>query len=416
MSDSQNVKLTARQEEALKLMLTHKYSLLYGSSRSGKTFIIILYLILRALKKKSRHVVVRYRFSHVKQSIIFDTFPKVCELFGVKYDLNKSDWVARFPNGSEIWFGGLDDKDRTEKILGNEYSTIYLNEASQISYSSHLIMTTRLAEKSGLSLAYICDENPPSKAHWTYKMWMLGMEPESKEDLKNRKELASLKMHISENLENVADGYEQSLSYLPSRQRKRFLDGDFSEEIQGALWSEDVINRYRVKAYPELREVVVSVDPSITSKSTSDECGILVVGKGIDGRGYVLEDLSGIFSPKEWAQRAVKAYLDWDANYIIAESNQGGDMVKHTLKTENAYVPVKMVHATKGKIIRAEPVSALYYDGMISHVGVFQDLEDEMCSYTGESGEKSPNHLDALTWGVNFLFPVRNEFEAFWNK
>ena len=171
-------KLTKRQEQALALLLDHKYSLLYGSGRSGKTFLIVFFIVFRALKTKSRHVILRYRFSHVKQSVVYDTFPKVCEVFGINYSLNKSDWVAHFPNGSEVWFGGLDDKERTEKILGNEYSSIYINEASQISYNSHTILYTRLAQKSGLPLRYICDENPPSKSHWTYKLFVKGEDPE----------------------------------------------------------------------------------------------------------------------------------------------------------------------------------------------------------------------------------------------
>lgn len=407
-------KLTKRQEQALALLLDHKYSLLYGSGRSGKTFLIVFFIVFRALKTKSRHVILRYRFSHVKQSVVYDTFPKVCEVFGINYSLNKSDWVAHFPNGSEVWFGGLDDKERTEKILGNEYSSIYINEASQISYNSHTILYTRLAQKSGLPLRYICDENPPSKSHWTYKLFIKGEDPENKVPIENHAEYCYLKMHISDNKENVADGYEDSLKHLPARQRKRFLDGDFAEEVMGALWTEEMIQKTRVKSSPEMRETIVSVDPSITSKATSDEVGIMVLGKGIDGRGYVLADESGIYTPKEWADKTVKLYNEWECNYIVAEVNQGGEMVKHTIKTSNPYVPVKMVHATKGKMLRAEPVSALYDDEMISHVGVYTDLEDEMTSYTGDIGEKSPNRLDAMVQGFNFLFPSKRDFEAFW--
>jgi predicted phage terminase large subunit-like protein len=275
-------------------------------------------------------------------------------------------------------------------------------------------MLTRLAEKSGLQLRYLCDENPPNKSHWTYKVFILNVDPETKQPLENYKDYGYLKMHVKDNEENVAEGYADQLRHLPARQRKRFLDGDFSEETMGALWNEEIINRYRVNAAPQLREVVVAVDPAVTSKSTSDKTGIIVVGKGFDGRGYVLQDESGIYSPKEWADKVTKLYRDWEANYIVAESNQGGEMVKHTIKTSDPYVPVKLVHATKGKIIRAEPVSSLYEDGMVSHVGIYQDLEDEMVSFTGSSEEESPNRLDALVWGVNFLFPVKRDFDAFW--
>ena len=145
------MKLTAKQEEANRLLAgpsTHQ--MLFGGSRSGKTFLLVRAVCVRAIKApKSRHAVLRFRFNAVKNSIVFDTFPKVMELCfpGVKYSLNKSDWFATLANGSEIWFGGLDDKERTEKILGMEFATIYLNECSQIPYGSVETAITRLAQK-----------------------------------------------------------------------------------------------------------------------------------------------------------------------------------------------------------------------------------------------------------------------------
>ena len=148
---SAEFKLTEKQHDAIDLFASPAmYVLLYGGSRSTKTFTIIRNIINRALLVRgSRHAVLRFRFSHVKNSVVYDTFPKVMELCfpGCPFKLNKSDWFVRFPNGSEIWFGGLDDKERTEKILGNEYATIFLNECSQISYSAYIIMITRLAQQ-----------------------------------------------------------------------------------------------------------------------------------------------------------------------------------------------------------------------------------------------------------------------------
>lgn len=143
-------KLTDKQEAAQKVLsgpATH--GMLFGGSRSGKTFLHVRNVALRALKaKSSRHAILRFRFNHIKTSIILDTFPKVMKLCfsGVEYQLNKTDWFATLPNGSEIWFGGLDDKERTEKILGQEYATLYLNECSQIPWGSVGIAITRLAQ------------------------------------------------------------------------------------------------------------------------------------------------------------------------------------------------------------------------------------------------------------------------------
>ena len=141
---------TVKQKEATKLLVLKKHAMLYGGSRSGKTFIAIRSLIIRALKYPgSRHLIIRYRFNHVKQSIWFDTFPKVMKLCfpGVLFKENKSDWFVQFQNGSELWFGGTDDKERVEKILGNEYATIYANECSQIPYEAITLIRTRLAQR-----------------------------------------------------------------------------------------------------------------------------------------------------------------------------------------------------------------------------------------------------------------------------
>jgi phage terminase large subunit len=148
-------KKTIKQQEAIRLMGSDKkYILLRGGSRSGKSLIIIYTLILRALKEPfSRHLIVRHAFNHAKQSLWYDTIPKCLEMAfpGVKPEMNKSDWFLQFPNGSQIWLGGLDDKDRTEKILGNEYSSIFFNEVSQISYIAYTMAVTRLAQKDRIS-------------------------------------------------------------------------------------------------------------------------------------------------------------------------------------------------------------------------------------------------------------------------
>src|SRR6201996_7092489 len=166
--------LTPRQQEANKLLGGPQlHTMLAGGSRSGKTFLIIRAILIRAMAHKSRHAVLRYRFNHLKGSILFDTLPKVMSLcfpgVGERSHLDKSDWFYTLPNGSEIWFGGLDDKERTEKILGNEYATIHLNECSQIPWSSRNIAVTRLAQlvhenirdQRALPLKMYYDENPP---------------------------------------------------------------------------------------------------------------------------------------------------------------------------------------------------------------------------------------------------------------
>lgn len=403
MSD---VTLTDIQNLAITVMTGNKYSLLYGGARSGKTFIIIFLILYRATKTKSRHAILRYRFSHVKQSIVYDTIPKILALLNITYTLNKTDWFITLPNGSEIWFGGLDDKERTDKILGNEYSTIFLNEASQISYDSYLTVITRLAEKALRVNRIIIDENPPSKAHWTYKLFVQGIEPISRTEIDDNL-YGCLKLNPEDNEENIAADYLDILRALPLAKRRRFLLGNFSDVVEGALWTEVLINKMRVVSPPSMSKVVVAVDPAITVNADSDETGIVVVGLGVDGRGYLLNDSSGFYTPKEWGDKCCELYTKYDADFVVGEKNQGGDMVKYTIETSNSRVPVKLVHASKGKIVRAEPISVLYENDKVSHVGVYPDLEEEMTTYTGATGEVSPNRLDALVWGFSELMIAR---------
>ncbi len=156
---------TAKQIKACDILNKCMHTLLVGGSRSAKTTIIIRNIILRAIKLPSRHLVTRFRFNHAKTSLWYDTIPKVFKMCfpDLKYEANKSDWFITVPTSrgetSQIWLGGIDDKDRIEKILGNEYSTIFANECSQISYDAITTLRTRLAENTGLKLRFYYDEN-----------------------------------------------------------------------------------------------------------------------------------------------------------------------------------------------------------------------------------------------------------------
>jgi predicted phage terminase large subunit-like protein len=149
---------------------------------------------------------------------------------------------------------------------------------------------------------------------------------------------------------------------------------------------------------------VVAIDPAVTNTEDSDETGIVVAAKGSDGRGYVLDDFTCRLSPDGWANRAVGVFRERQADRIIAEVNNGGDLVERVVRTVDSRIPYKAVHASRGKLTRAEPIAALYEQGKISHVGSFPALEDELCQYTGQPGEKSPNRMDALVWALSELF------------
>ena len=218
-----------------------------------------------------------------------------------------------------------------------------------------------------------------------------------------------------DNADNLAASTVKSLyeAYGNTRLGRQELDGEILGDIPGALWSRESIDMYRVKEAPDdLERVFVAVDPATSSNEGSDEHGIVVVGLARDqdgyARGYILEDGSLRGTPEEWAKQAVKLYRKWSADKIIAEKNQGGEMVSSVLKAQDRNVPVKLVHASRGKVVRAEPVSALYEQGRVHHVGRFDRLEDQMCEFSIDnvrnSSTGSPDRVDALVWGLTELF------------
>jgi Phage terminase large subunit/Terminase RNaseH-like domain len=416
-------KLTAKQEQANELLASSaQHILLAGGSRSGKTLLFVRAIVIRGLKAPgSRHGILRFRFGHVKQSIVHDTFPKLMNLCfpTVKYEINKSDWFVTLPGGSEIWFGGLDDKERTEKILGTEFTTLFLNECSQIPFASRNMAVTRVAQlvndtitKRPQSLKVYYDENPPDKGHWTYRLFKLKVDPESKQPLSDPENYAFMRLNPGDNLENLSPDYLKTLEALPARLRKRFLEGEFRDSAPNALFTEELFDKWRNidGDLPEMLRIVVAVDPSGADdedNQDNDEIGIVVVGLGIDGCGYVLEDLTCKAGPATWGRVATQAFERHAADRIVGEVNYGGAMVKATIHSARARTPFRAVSASRGKVVRAEPVSALCETGKIRMAGIFRELEDELTGFTthGFTGDHSPNRADAMIWGFGDLFP-----------
>jgi len=426
--------LTPKQREANRLLAGPASNImLRGGSRSGKTFLIVRALIQRGINApESRHAIFRYRFNHAKASIWKDTLPKVQKLCfpHLAIDKNETDLVATLPNGSQIVLGGLDDKERVEKVLGQEYATLYFNESSQIPWSSVETAMSRLAQhvplapeiaahtgRTHLTLKAFFDCNPPSKLHWSHQAFRQKLKPGTKEALPDPDDWVEMLVNPQDNAANLPPKYFDILSGMSEAKRQRFERGEWASEVNGALWSlEDRIasdgrkipgiDSSRVSAPPQMVRVVVAVDPSGTKgDGGGDDIGIVVAGKGVDGRAYVLADRTCQLSPDGWGRRAVAAYHEFDADRVVGESNFGGDMVRFVVQTADKLVPYKDVKASRGKTVRAEPVSALYEQGLVSHVGSFPDLEDQMMNMTsnGYVGEGSPDRADALVWALTEL-------------
>lgn len=418
--------LTAKQLEAQELLNgPAQHVMLAGGSRSGKTVLMVRKILQRALKAPgSRHAILRFRFGHCKQSIVHGTYPWVRKhcFPQVPYspkEINHSDWFATLPGGSEVWFGGLDDKERVEKILGNEYASILLNECSQIPYASRNMAVTRLAQKvedratgKPLRLKMYYDENPPDKGHWSYKLFRTHQDPESKQSLPDPGNYAYLQLNPRDNLENLPEEYIKSLESLPPRLRKRFLEGEFRDAAPNALFSDEVLERWRLidQDLPEMLRIVVAVDPSGADdeeNTDNDEIGIVVCGLGVDGNGYVLEDLTCKAGPDTWGRVATGAFDRHAADRIVAEVNFGGAMVGAVIRAARARTPFRPVTASRGKVVRAEPISTLVESGKVRMAGIFRELEDELTAFTtyGYMGDHSPNRADAMIWGMSDLFP-----------
>lgn len=198
-------------------------------------------------------------------------------------------------------------------------------------------------------------------------------------------------------LQKLRDRYEGT------RLGRQELHAEVLTDVVGALWSIDILDRHRVTDAPPMRRVVVAIDPAATK--TGDETGIVVAGVGEDGRGYVLEDGSGRFSPDGWAKKAIVLHDDHEADRIVAEVNQGGQMVEAVLRHngKGSLFNYRGVHASRGKRTRAEPIAALYEQGKVSHVGMLPDLEEQLTTWDASDGSPSPDRLDALVWALTDL-------------
>ena len=226
-------------------------------------------------------------------------------------------------------------------------------------------------------------------------------------DLLKDKSVFATRGSTYENRANLAAPTMQQFErkYAGTRLGRQELDGVVLDDVPGALWTHTIIDNQRVTQHPDLKRIVVAIDPAATSEEESAETGIVVAGLGIDGHGYVLDDLSLRGTPAEWALEAITGFHKFEADRMVAEANQGGDMIEQTLRSVlgkgERMPPYTKVHASRGKLTRAEPVSALYEQGMVHHVGSFAEMEDQMCTWL--PGEPSPDRMDALVWALTEL-------------
>jgi len=228
-------------------------------------------------------------------------------------------------------------------------------------------------------------------------------------ELLKRPDVVVTRGNTFENEANLAPTFLAAIRarYEGTRLGRQELNAELLSDTPGALWQHDWLERSRVKQAPELKRIVVAIDPAVSNKEGSDETGILVAGRAANKSLFVLEDLSGRYQPHEWARVAIGAYERHKADRIIAEVNNGGQMVEEVIRNVNSRVSFKAVHASRGKVTRAEPVAALYEKAEVHHVGGFATLEDQMCNFTSDFDRSragySPDRVDALVWALSEL-------------
>lgn len=305
-----------------------------------------------------------------------------------------------WPNGSTAWAYNATEPDQ---LRGPQHHFAWVDELAKFRYIQETWDQLQFGLRLGIHPQVLVTTTPQPKQ-------LIKKLVQDVDTVVTRGSTLDNSANLAKN--TIKQLYER---YSGTRLGRQELEGEILGDIPGALWSPSMVDdcRLGVDELPEdLEKVYVAVDPAASSAEGADEHGIVVVGLARDkdgyAHGYVLEDATCRGRPEEWAKAAVRMYRKWNADRIIAEKNNGGEMVETVIKTADRSVPIKLVHASRGKVVRAEPISALYEQGRIHHVGRFDKLEDQMFSFSTDvvrnASEGSPDRVDALVWGLTELF------------
>ena len=318
---------------------------------------------------------------------LLSCIPEDCYWKGNRKSFNRSTYEIHLYNGSKIQGFAAIEPDR---LRGAQFHRAWCDELAAWRYTDafdQLMFGLRLGE------------DPRCVITTTPRPTSLIVDLVKRQD----KDVWLTRGSTFENSDNLAPSALAQLRerYEGTQLGRQELYAEVLDSLDGALWNYSMIESCRInkEQLPEMQRVVVAIDPAVTSNESSDETGIIVVGKCSNNRYYVLDDSSGKLSADTWARKAIDLFYQYDADRIVAETNNGGDLVERLLRSIDNSVPYKSVHATRGKMVRAEPISALYEQKKVCHVGILSKLEDQMTSYTGLKGS-SPDRLDALVWGL----------------
>ena len=371
----------------------------WGKTRTGATD-----AMLYALRNPEVQVaVVTPTFGDLKRTAfegpsgILKTMPRECMLQGRGQGYNSSGAFIRLHNGSQIMGFAATEPDR---LRGPQFHRAWCDELAAWRYPEafdQLMFALRLGQDPKCVITTTPRPTPLIRS------------------LLQRDDVLITKGSTFENAENLAASTLMMLrdKYEGTTLGRQELYAEVIDVTEGALWKPPMIEAARLSADEEkdLTRIIVAIDPAVSNNDDSDETGIVVVGKDAQNQYYVLEDLSGQYSEDGWGRIAVRAFYEWQADQIVAEVNNGGDLVERLIRSIDTTISYRAVHATRGKLVRAEPVAALYEQGRVHHMGIFPELESQMCTYTGERLKPSPDRLDALVWGLAELSKSQGQIQ-----
>lgn len=321
---------------------------------------------------------------------LLSCIPKECLLQSDGSAYNRSAMEIKLWNGSVIQGFAAIEPDR---LRGPQFHRVWADELAAWRYPDaydQMMFGLRLGEKPQLIIT-----TTPRPTQIIVNLVR-----------REGKDVALTRGNTFENNKNLAQSALKQLEdrYSGTRLGRQELYAELLEDIQGALWSFKGIDSQRIREedVPEFSRIVVAIDPAVTNTEDSDETGIIVAGKGCNNRYYVIDDVSGRMTPDGWGRTAIEMFYKYKADRIVAEVNNGGDLVEGLLRNIDETVPYTPVRASRGKLVRAEPIAALYEQEKVSHVGMLKELEDQLCSYSPASS-KSPDRLDALVWALTEL-------------
>jgi predicted phage terminase large subunit-like protein len=368
-----------------------RFTITEASTKSGKTFSHIFWLYEEAHKGKPGWEYWWCAPVYSQAEIAFKRMARKVAASGI-YQIRSSNPLSiTTPLGTIITFKTADNPNT---LYGENVHAFVFDEYSRAKEEAWFALRTTITytKAKGKFIGNVVAKN------WA---WDMARKAESGNDPDFEYFKVTAYQAVEAGILSLSE-VEQAKKDLPPRVFKMLYLAEFSE-IEGALWTWETIEKNRIIELPELIRIVVAVDPAVTSNVGSDETGIIVVGKAINGHLIVIGDYSGKYTPEQTSRRIMQAYNEHKANIVVGEVNNGGDFIESVLQLVGGGVSYKSVHAARGKATRAEPIAFIYSQGRVNHYGRYQKLEDQMISWSPNTGDKSPDRIDALCWGCHYL-------------